>query len=160
MCFTGLAYADLKAITYKHIITDSDGGTWLMGNRIKTGVAYVVKLLPIAIELIEKYRGVDDKKISPDRVFPVGDMSSMYDSLRIIGKKCDCSVEVTPHIAKHNKFYIQLKFRQLPYYYLLIGNIIETSELQDSVSFCIHLKNDFSNANICFTSGICKTFLT
>lgn len=24
-----------------------------MGNRIKTGVAYVVKLLPIAIELIE-----------------------------------------------------------------------------------------------------------
>jgi len=26
-----------------------------MGNRIKTGVAYVVKLLPIAIELIKKY---------------------------------------------------------------------------------------------------------
>ena len=28
-----------------------------MGNRIKTGVAYVVKLLPIAIELVEKYKG-------------------------------------------------------------------------------------------------------
>lgn len=101
MCFTGLAYADLKEITYKNIHTDSDGGTWLMGNRVKTGVAYVVKLLPIAIELIEKFRGVDDKKISPDRVFPVGDMSSMYDSLRIIGKKCDCSVEVTPHVGRH-----------------------------------------------------------
>jgi len=36
MCFTGLAFADLKAITYKNIHTDSDGGTWLMGNRIKT----------------------------------------------------------------------------------------------------------------------------
>lgn len=56
MCFTGLSYVDLKAITYDNIHTDSDGGTWLMGNRIKTGVAYVVKLLPIAIELIEKYR--------------------------------------------------------------------------------------------------------
>ena len=58
MCFTGLAFADLKAITYKNIHTDSDGGTWLMGNRIKTGVAYVVKLLPIAIELVEKYISV------------------------------------------------------------------------------------------------------
>ena len=75
-CFTGLAYADLKAITYDNIHTDSDGGTWLMGNRIKTGVAYVVKLLPIAIELIEKYRGVDEKKDSPDCVFPVGEYYS------------------------------------------------------------------------------------
>ena len=35
MCFTGLSYVDLKAITYDNIHTDSDGGTWLMGNRIK-----------------------------------------------------------------------------------------------------------------------------
>ena len=84
-----------------------------MGNRVKTGVAYVVKLLPIAIELIEKYRGVDDKKISPDRVFPVGDLSSMYDSLRIIGKKCDCSVEVTPHTARHSNLSLRLKYREL-----------------------------------------------
>ena len=60
---------DLKAITYDNIHTDSDGGTWLMGNRIKTGVAYVVKLLPIAIELIEKYRGTDEKKDSPNVSF-------------------------------------------------------------------------------------------
>jgi integrase len=69
MCFTGLSYVDLKAITYDNIHTDSDGGTWLMGNRIKTGVAYVVKLLPIAIELIEKYRGTDEKKDSPNVSF-------------------------------------------------------------------------------------------
>lgn len=101
MCFTGLAYADLKAITYDNIHTDSEGGTWLMGNRIKTGVAYVVKLLPIAIELIEKYRGVDEKKDSPDCVFPVGEYNTMFLSLRIIGKKCDCHTEVTPHIGRH-----------------------------------------------------------
>ena len=101
MCFTGLAYADLKAITYDNIHTDSDGGTWLMGTRIKTGVAYVVKLLPIAVELIEKYRGVDEKKDSPDCVFPVGEYNTMFLSLRIIGKKCDCHTEVTPHIGRH-----------------------------------------------------------
>ena len=101
MCFTGLAYADLRAITYDNIHTDSDGGTWLIGNRIKTGVAYVVKLLPIAIELIEKYRDADEKKDSPDCVFPVGEYNTMFLSLRIIGKKCDCHTEVTPHIGRH-----------------------------------------------------------
>jgi len=52
-----------------------------MGNRIKTGVAYVVKLLPIAIELIEKYRGTDEKKDSPEYVFPVGEYNAMRLSL-------------------------------------------------------------------------------
>ena len=101
MCFTGLSYADLKTITYANIHTDSDGGTWLMGNRIKTGVAYVVKLLPIAIELIEKYRGTDEKKDSPECVFPVGEYNAMRLSLGIIGRKCNCRVEVTPHIGRH-----------------------------------------------------------
>ena len=101
MCFTGLAYADLKAITYMNIHTDSDGGTWLMGNRIKTGVAYLVKLLPIAIELIEKYRGLNERKTSPDCVFPVGEYQAMLGSLKYIGKKCGCKVEVTPHIGRH-----------------------------------------------------------
>ena len=72
MCFSGLAHADLKELTYKNIHTDSDGGTWLMGNRVKTKVPYVVKLLPIAVELIERYRDVKEDKDSPDKVFPAG----------------------------------------------------------------------------------------
>ena len=72
-----------------------------MGNRIKTGVAYVVKLLPIAIELIEKYRGTDEKKDSPECAFPVGEYNAMRLSLGIIGRKCNCRVEVTPHIGRH-----------------------------------------------------------
>ena len=70
MCFTGLAYADLKEITYKNIHTDSEGGTWLIGNRIKTDVAYVVKLLPITIELVERYRGTMKRKVRLTRCFP------------------------------------------------------------------------------------------
>ena len=84
-----------------------------MGNRIKTGVAYVVKLLPIAVELIEKYRGVDEKKDSPDSVFPVGEYNTMLLSLRIIGKKCDCHTEVTPHVARHIKLSLSLKLNSL-----------------------------------------------
>lgn len=33
MCFTGLAYADLKAITYDNIHTVPTAAAWLMGNR-------------------------------------------------------------------------------------------------------------------------------
>ena len=99
--FTGLAYADLKEITYKNIHTDSEGGTWLMGNRIKTGVSYVVKLLPIAIELVERYKGENKKKSSPDKVFPVGEYQTMVSSLRVLTQKCGCSTEITPHIGRH-----------------------------------------------------------
>ena len=45
MCFTGLSYVDLKAITYDNIHTDSDGGTWLMGNRIKNGSGVCRKII-------------------------------------------------------------------------------------------------------------------
>ena len=80
--------------------------TWLVGNRVKTKAPYVVKLLPIAVELIEKYRGVNEFKVSPDRVFPVGEIGSMEDSLKRIGEKTGCSVRVSPHTAKHNSFVI------------------------------------------------------
>lgn len=107
MCFTGLAFVDLKqlpirrSIIIKNIHTDSDGGTWLMGNRTKTGVAYVVKLLPIAIELVEKYKGDNRKKDSPDCIFPVGDYETMKSSFKVLGKKCNCNVNITPHIGRH-----------------------------------------------------------
>ena len=106
MCFSGLAHADLKELSYRNVHTDSDGNTWLVGNRVKTKAPYVVKLLPIAVELIEKYRGVNEFKVSPDRVFPVGEIGSMEDSLKRIGEKTGCSVRVSPHTAKHNSFVI------------------------------------------------------
>ena len=102
MCFSGLAHADLKELSYRNVHTDSDGNTWLVGNRVKTKAPYVVKLLPIAVELIEKYRGVNEFKVSPDRVFPVGEIGSMEDSLKRIGEKAGCSVRVSPHVGKHN----------------------------------------------------------
>ena len=101
MCFSGLAHADLKELSYRNVHTDSDGNTWLVGNRVKTKAPYVVKLLPIAVELIEKYRGENEFKVSPDRLFPVGEIGSMEDSLKRIGEKAGCSVRVSPHVGRH-----------------------------------------------------------
>ena len=113
MCFSGLAYADLKELTYKNVHTDPDGGTWLIGNRVKTKAAYVVWLLPIAVELIERYKGVNEGKDSPDKVFPVKSLSSMEGSLKYIGKKAECSVRLSPHVGRHKGFPFLLKFNSL-----------------------------------------------
>lgn len=70
MCFNDLAHTDLKELAYRNVPSDSDGNTWLVGNRVTIKVPYIVKLLPIAVEPIKKYRGVNEFKISPDRMFP------------------------------------------------------------------------------------------
>lgn len=99
MCFIGFVYVDFRVIIYDNIYIDFDGGIWLMGNCIKIGVVYVVKLLFIVIEFIEKYRGVDEKKDFFDCVFFVGEYNMMFFSFRIIGKKCDCYIEVILYIG-------------------------------------------------------------
>lgn len=67
----------------------------------KTKAAYVVKLLPIAVELIERYRGDDKLKYSPDKVFPAGNLGCMEDSLKRIGEKAECIIKLSPHVACH-----------------------------------------------------------
>ena len=67
----------------------------------KDQAAYVVKLLPIAVELIERYRGDDKFKDSPDKVFPVGNLGCMEDSLKRIGEKAECSIRLSPHVGRH-----------------------------------------------------------
>ena len=67
----------------------------------KDQAAYVVKLLPIAVELIERYKGDDKFKDSPDKVFPVGNLECMEDSLKRIGEKAECSIRLSPHLARH-----------------------------------------------------------
>lgn len=68
---------------------------------MKTKAPYVVKLLPIAVELIEKYKRGGEFKVSPDRVFPVREIGSMEENLKRIGEKAGCSVRVSPHVGRH-----------------------------------------------------------
>lgn len=65
--FTGLAYADVRKLTFDDIQTSFDGELWLIAKRKKTNVTFHVKLLPIAKQLIEQYRTVAKSNF----VFPV-----------------------------------------------------------------------------------------
>lgn len=65
-CFTGICYADMASLTYDRIEQDAQGEWWISGNRQKTETRYVVKLLPYALFILNKYRGLTgDGRVLP-----------------------------------------------------------------------------------------------
>ncbi|MDE1191386.1 MAG: hypothetical protein PW786_04505 [Arachidicoccus sp.] len=55
-CFTGLAFTDVMQLTANNIITGIGGEEWIITERQKTGALEEVPLLPLALEILEKYR--------------------------------------------------------------------------------------------------------
>lgn len=96
--FTGLSHADVQKLTYADIHTDERGDSWIIDRRKKTGTQFRVKLLPLAKQLLDKYRPLH---LPGDRVFPVKDRRSMNMSLRHVAKHAGLSFCPTMHIARH-----------------------------------------------------------
>ncbi len=97
-CFTGLAYADVKKLSYDDIHMDERGEMWLIDNRAKTGTQFRVKLLPVAQSLVERYSRL---RLSDNKVFPVKDGDSMNTSLRHVARHAGLSFNPTMHVARH-----------------------------------------------------------
>jgi integrase len=55
-CYTGLAYAEVEALTPDHITRGIDGELWLNIHRKKTHKDYQVPLLPKPLIILEKYK--------------------------------------------------------------------------------------------------------
>ena len=51
-----MPYIDAKKLTNQHLKVWSDGSLWLTLHRQKTKVPVNVKLLPIALEILDKYK--------------------------------------------------------------------------------------------------------
>ena len=88
--YTGLSYSDAQAFDindYRLI-----GGRWrAIGNRIKTGVAYVSDLLPQAVEVLKRY-GMEVPKIG----------NVQYnESLKDIQKALGIRTRLHSHLARH-----------------------------------------------------------
>lgn len=97
-CFTGLAYSDVKKLTFDDIQTSFDGELWLIAKRKKTNTTFYVKLLPVAKELIEQYRKVAKNRF----VFPVpNDGDNMNRTLRRIAKQAGITKWISSHMARH-----------------------------------------------------------
>lgn len=55
-CYTGFAYSEVESFTQEAIQKGIDGEKWISINRAKTGTLESVMLLPIPLQIIEKYR--------------------------------------------------------------------------------------------------------
>ena len=97
--FTGLAYADVRKLTCDDIHTDSNGDMWIIDKRQKTGTQFRVQLLPVARELVEKYR-----RLAPadGAVFPVPAYNSFRVSLQTIARRAGLSFIPTTHVGRHS----------------------------------------------------------
>ena len=99
-CYTGFAYADIYEFEYDAIIKGIDGGSWLKTNRKKTGVEESVPLLPVALEIIQKYRE-HPYCLNKNRLLPVNSNQRYNGYLKEIADICGINKKITSHIARH-----------------------------------------------------------
>ena len=88
--YTGLSYSDAEAFDIRQYRKDGDTYTHI-GERIKTGVAYVSQLLPPAIRVLEKY----------DMKTPQIENHIYNRALKAIGMSSGIKVPLHSHLARH-----------------------------------------------------------
>jgi len=97
-CFTGLAWVDLKNLSEDNIVKNPiDGSLWIRTRRQKTGVAENVKLMPVPLAILEKYRGLCDD----GHIFPVPRFQSDCMILNTVAKMCGITKHLTWHMSRH-----------------------------------------------------------
>ncbi|WP_320913725.1 MULTISPECIES: site-specific integrase [Butyricimonas] len=95
--FTGMAYSDIRELTVKELITTDDGNKWIITARKKTGTVSRIRLLDVAIRIIEKY----EKKRTGEKVFPMPKYTTADINLKRIAEICEIEKNVTFHMSRH-----------------------------------------------------------
>ena len=99
-CYTGFAYSDVYKFERDALSIGIDGGYWLSTNRQKTGTKESVPLLPIALDIIEKYR--DHEYCNQyNKLLPVNSNQRYNAYLKEIADICGIKKKITTHIARH-----------------------------------------------------------
>jgi site-specific recombinase XerD len=99
-CFTGLAYIDVKKLTKNNITIGIDGEKWIYTNRQKTDTRSNIPLLPIAEEIIAKYKE-HPQCLNEGKLLPVLSNQKMNAYLKEMADVCGITKELTFHIARH-----------------------------------------------------------
>ena len=90
-CYTGLAFTDLMSLNNNDFHIDESGNKWIIKNRHKTNVVATIPLLPIALEILDKYN------------YKLPHMSNVkYNAyLKEIGDICGIKKSLHSHLARH-----------------------------------------------------------
>lgn len=99
-CYTGLSYSDVMILTQKDIAIGIDGEQWIFTNRIKTGTASRIPLLPVAKGILDKYATLPQIANS-HRLLPKMTNQRLNSYLKEISDLCSFNKELTFHCARH-----------------------------------------------------------
>ena len=99
-CFTGFSYMDVYNLTTQHIVNGIDGGKWIVKDREKTKSSERVPLLPIAVEIIERYKN-NYYCLAKNRLLPVSTNQCYNAYLKEIAIICKIDKHLTTHVARH-----------------------------------------------------------
>lgn len=99
-CYTGFAYSDVYEFRQNAVMKGLDGNLWLSTLRQKTGTKENVPLLPVALQIIEKYRN-NEYCTKYDKLLPVNSNQRYNAYLKEIADICGINKKLTSHIARH-----------------------------------------------------------
>lgn len=99
-CYTGLAYIDLIQLSPGNIQIGIDKQYWLYTNREKTDNPVRIPILPVAMDIINKYKA-DMKAIVQNRLFPNISNQKLNSYLKEIADLCQINKNLTFHLARH-----------------------------------------------------------
>jgi site-specific recombinase XerD len=99
-CFSGLAYVDVQKLKRSEIMIGVDGNKWIFSRRQKTDITARIPLLPMALEILQKYED-HPQCVFQDRVLPVLSNQKMNAYLKEIADLCELTKNLTYHIARH-----------------------------------------------------------
>lgn len=99
-CFTGFAYKDVEQLSRDNLFIGLDGCEWVKTNRQKTSNKEAVPLMPIAAEIIARYK--DDPYCTVHNCLLPVDSNQKYNAyLKEIANICDIKINLTTHTARH-----------------------------------------------------------
>ncbi|MDT0650601.1 site-specific integrase [Autumnicola edwardsiae] len=99
-CYTGLAYADVKALNKNHLQFGIDGKKWIYTRRSKTNTAVRIPLLEEAEEILNCYK--DHPKIDgTEKLLPVYSNQKTNQYLKEIADEVKIRKKLSFHTARH-----------------------------------------------------------
>lgn len=99
-CFTGLAYVDVRKLSNNHIVHGIEGKRWIKIKRAKTDSLSTVPLLPIAENILHKYKDCS-QSILTEALLPVISNQKTNGYLKEIASACGIKKKLTFHLARH-----------------------------------------------------------
>ena len=97
--FTGLSYQEVYTLSPSDIITGIDGNKWINKNRQKTGAEETLPILPLPLQIIDKYthHPVSTKR---GKILPVPTNQEYNRSLKVIAEITGVTIVLRTHTAR------------------------------------------------------------